>query len=263
MLWLGGACLGGAEIPAMSSAAALGLNTTAALTANVTGLAAAHAPNTATIPVPQRAMAYAMRHQFLTNRAKGGGIELLFLGDTLIEQWEGVGRVAWMKYYGNLKAANFGAFGDRIQNVLWRVQHGEGEGFTPKVIVLLAGLNNTGYERDGVTPRNTSAEAAEGIAALVTELRQHFPDGKILLLGLLPHGDPGTGPRNQVAEINRAIAKLDDGQHIFYLDLGPSFLDEKGNFRVGVMQGDRTHPTVLGYEVWAQTMQPLLTKLLK
>ncbi len=67
-----------------------------------------------------------------------------------------------------MRAANFGINGDRIQHVLWRLQNGEGTGFSPKLVVLLLGTN-------GTTPRNTTAEVIAGLAAVVTELKKDFP----------------------------------------------------------------------------------------
>src|SRR5438445_777659 len=42
-----------------------------------------------------------------------------------------------------LNAVNFGIGSDGIQHILWRVGHGELDGIKPKVVVLMAGINNT------------------------------------------------------------------------------------------------------------------------
>src|SRR6185312_13361727 len=105
--------------------------------------------------------------------------------------------------------------GDTTQGVLWGLQNGEGQGFSPKAIMLMIGTNNTGG--------NTAPEIAEGIGAVVMEMRKDFPNAKILLLAVFPRGNPGDRVRDQIAEINKTIAKLDDGQHVFYLDIGPKF----------------------------------------
>ena len=221
-------------------------------------------PNTAIIPVPQRTedrlpqnavTSFLKKHATYSDLAKAGNIDVLFLGDSITDGWHGVGKAVWEKYYGSLKAANFGIGYDRTQHVLWRLQNGEGAGFSPKAVVLLIGTNNAGL--------NTTAEAAAGVAAVVGELRKDFPAAKILLLGIFPRGNPNDAGRKQVAAINQIIAKLDDGSHVFYLDIGAKFLDADGNMLPGVM-GDaaKLHPSADGYTIWAEAIKEPLAKLM-
>src|SRR5436190_7359784 len=84
------------------------------------------------------------KHESFVKRAKEGKIDLLFLGDSITEGWGN--NAVWQKQYGALNAANFGIGGDMTQNVLWRIQNGEIEGISPKVIVLMIGTNNFGLE---------------------------------------------------------------------------------------------------------------------
>ena len=218
--------------------------------------------NTAIIAVPQRTEDglpqtavhnFETRHQTYVNEAKQGGIDVLFVGDSIMQGWPGPGQAVWTKYYGSLKAAQFGVGYDRTQHVLWRLQNGEGEGFSPKVVELLIGTNNLGP--------NTPAETAEGVTAVVQELRGRFPAAKILLLGIFPRGKPDDPVRASVTAVNQAIAKLDDGQHVFFLDIGAKFLDAEGVIAPTIMR-DQLHPTDQGYEIWAEATQELLLKLL-
>jgi lysophospholipase L1-like esterase len=240
----------------------------AAATATPSAPAAAPAAdihqNTAIIPVPQRTEdrlpqaavnSYLKKHAAYTELAKAGGIDVLFLGDSITDGWHSTGKAVWDKYYGSLKAANFGIGYDRTQHVLWRLQNGEGAGFQPKVVVLLIGTNNAGV--------NTNTEAAAGVAAVVAELRKDFPDAKILLMGIFPRGNPTDAGRRQVAAINQVIATLDDGQHVFYLDITAKFLDADGNMLPGVM-GDaaKLHPSAAGYVIWAEAIKQPLANLL-
>lgn len=221
-------------------------------------------PNTAIIPVPQRTEdrlpqnavnSYLKKHATYVDLAKAGGIDVLFLGDSITDGWHGAGKAVWDQYYGSMKAANFGIGYDRTQHTLWRLQNGEGAGFQPKAVVMMLGTNNTGI--------NTPEEAAAGIAAVVAELRKDFPETKILLLGIFPRGNPGEAGRRQVAGINQIIAKLHDGQHVFYLDIGAKFLDTDGNMLPGVM-GDaaKLHPSAAGYTIWAEAIKDPLANLL-
>ncbi len=185
------------------------------------------------------------RHEGFVETAKKGDIDLLLEGDSITDWWvqNDAKKEMFDKYFGNLKTANFAIAGDTTQGVLWGLANGEGQGFSPKAVMLMIGTNNTGG--------NTGPEIAEGIGAVVMELRKDFPNAKILLLAVFPRGNPGDPVRDKIAEINQLIKKLDDGQHVFYLDIGPKFLDASGNFLPDAFQNDQLHPAPKGYDIWA------------
>ena len=108
----------------------------------------------------------------------------------------------------------------------------------------------------------SSAEIAEGVGAVVLELRKDFPTAKILLLAIFPRGSPGDAVRKTVADVNPIIAKLHDGKNVFYLDIGAKFLDADGTIPADIM-ADKLHPGEKGYEIWAEAVKEPLTELLK
>src|SRR4051794_1495286 len=170
------------------------------------------------------------RHDGFVEQAKKGDIDLLLDGDSITDWWvQGDAKKAMFdKYFGTMKTANFAIAGDTTQGLLWGLKNGEGQGFQPKAIMLMIGTNNTGGTNNAGTA--TAAEVAEGVGAAVQEMRSDFPEAKILLLAIFPRGLPGDSVRDKIAEINRIISKLDDQRHVFYLDIGPKFLDERGYF---------------------------------
>ncbi len=219
--------------------------------------------NTATEPAPKDAR-WMQRHDEFVAEAGKGGINVLFLGDSITDFWRTRGRAVWDREFAPLGAANFGISGDRTQNVLWRLEHGEADGYQPKVVVLLIGTNNTGLERNSDQPRNTTAEVIEGVTAVVHELRVKFPAAKILFLAIFPRGEAHSAQRAQVAEVNRALAKLNDDQHVFFLDIGRRFLDPDGDGDIPRdIMPDRLHPSLKGYEIWANAIREPLQKLMK
>lgn len=214
-------------------------------------------PNTAVIPAlaPQ----FQAKHEANLAVARQGDAELLFMGDSITDFWRNetgvfAGKSVQDKYFGKWKVANFGIAGDTTQGVLYRLQHGEGTGIKPRAIMLMIGTNNTA--------RNTAAEIAEGIGAVVLELQKDFPDAKILLLAVFPRGRANDPVRGSIAEINRIIAKLDDGKKVFYQDIGQGFLDAQGNIPADVMS-DGLHPSTKGYEIWAQAVIAPVTALME
>jgi beta-glucosidase len=126
----------------------------------------------------------------------------------------------------------------------------------------MIGTNNTGFEQDGVTPRNTTPEIVEGVRAVVQDLRGRFSEAKILLLAVFPRAEKDSARRAQVADINAGISKLHDGRNVHYLDIGSKFLDADGNLPVDVMP-DLLHPNEKGYEIWADAIREPLKRLLQ
>ena len=197
------------------------------------------------------------RHEGFVEIAKKGDIDLLFHGDSITDWWvQGPDNTAMFnKYFGNIKTANFAIAGDTTQGVLWGLKNGEGQGFSPKAVMLMIGTNNTG--------QNTPWEIAEGIGAVVQEMRQDFPNAKILLLAVFPRGLPTDPVRDNIDAINRIIAKLDDQKNVFYFDIGPKFLDANGAFLPNSFRADNLHPQALGYDIWGQAVQAKLAELMK
>jgi len=217
--------------------------------------------NTAIVPVPRDAN-WVKRHEGFVQEARKGGIDILFLGDSITDGWRNKGSNVWNKYYAPRHAANFGIGGDRTQHVLWRMDHGELDGLKPKVVVLMIGTNNTGKETDHKTPRNTVPEVAEGVQAVVNDIRAKLPDSKILLLAIFPRGTLDDPQRAQVALINTLIARLDDGKTVKFLDIGAKFLEFDGTLPKSIMP-DLLHPNAQGYQIWADAMGPALDEMLK
>ena len=185
--------------------------------------------------------------------AKKGNVDLLFLGDSITQGWNGNEDV-WKRFYGARHAANFGIGGDRTQHVLWRIQNGELEGIAPKVVVLMIGTNNA----DSSAPD----EIAQGITAIVQELRQRLPEARVLLLGVFPREQRHGGLRERLKAVNERIAKLDDGSHVRFLDIGKAFLNEDDTISPEIMP-DFLHLSRRGYRIWAEAMEPTLWAMLE
>lgn len=207
------------------------------------------------------------RHEGFVAEAKKGGIDVLFVGDSITDFWRDPGprrgRAVWDREFAPLHAANFGISGDRTQGVLWRLQHGELDGIDPRVVVLMIGTNNTGLEHDNKTVRNTKEQAAAGVKAVIHEIRSRLPHSRLLLLAIFPRGETAADPhRAEIDYINRQIAPLADGNVIRYLDLGPKFLTAEGRLPADTFP-DFLHPNQKGYEIWASAMKPVLLEMLR
>lgn len=204
--------------------------------------------------------AWVKRHESFVAEAQRGHIDVLFVGDSIVDRWredppQG-GRPIWERELAPLHAANFGMGGDRTQNLLWRLRHGELSGIQPKVVVVLIGTNHLNDE-----PNARIGSIVRGIRAVVDEIRGQLPRSQVLLLGLFPRGErPTELQRAQVAAVNRELATL-AGDHVTFLDLGAKFLAPDGTFLPRVMP-DGFHPSDRGYEIWAREMKPTLLRLM-
>jgi (4-O-methyl)-D-glucuronate---lignin esterase len=196
------------------------------------------------------------RHEGFVATAKAGNIDLLLHGDSITDWWQlETNRPVFDKYFGNIRTANFAVAGDTTQGVLWGLRNGEGQGFQPKAVMLMIGTNNTG--------QYTAPEIAEGVGAVVMELRRNFPSAKILLLAIFPRGVPGDPVRDKIAEVNQIISRLDDKKNVFYMDIGQRFLDDKGAFLPDSFRPDNLHPQAKGYEIWGEAVSAKLAELMK
>lgn len=205
-------------------------------------------------------------HASFVDIAKKGEAELIFLGDSITESWQSAGerdgrkiggRNVWDAEFKNYKAANFGISGDRTQHVLWRLQNGELEGLKPKLIVLMIGTNNSNGND------HTAEEIADGVAAIVAEIRKQTSNAKVLLLGVFPRGkQPDSPQRKKLAQVNQLIAKLDDGKMVHFCDIGDKFLEKDGSISQDVMY-DYLHLTEKGYQIWADAIRDRVKEMMK
>jgi beta-glucosidase len=210
----------------------------------------------AVVPVPQTASWWTTRHGHTLERIHQGEVDLLLIGDSITQGWADEGRRIWDAYYGRRRAVNLGFNKDRTEHVLWRLDHGEIEGITPKLVVLMIGTNNTGTRHD--PPEETAA----GIQAILTTLRTGLPGTKILLLGVFPRGPSPDDPLRRLnASVNDRIRAYADNQHVVFLDLNRHFLDDQGRLSQDLMP-DYLHLSERGYQVWADGMEDAIRKLL-
>ncbi|MCL6508609.1 MAG: hypothetical protein K6T59_16475 [Bryobacteraceae bacterium] len=218
---------------------------------------AAHAQqaavNDAVVPVPREGN-WMRRHESFNERVKQGRVDLIFIGDSITQGWEGAGKNVWAEFYGHRNAVNLGIGGDRTQHVLWRLDHGNIDGISPKLAVLMIGTNNSGS--------NTPEQIAEGVKAIVEKLRAKLPTTKILVLAIFPRGETKDDPRRKVNEAaNALIQKLADNEWVFYLDIGPKFLAPDGTLSREVMP-DLLHLNEKSYRIWAEAIEPMVKRLM-
>jgi lysophospholipase L1-like esterase len=209
-----------------------------------------------------------LAHEQLVAKAKQGGIDLYFLGDSITRRW-GCTDPQWAKNLENWKqnfygwnAANFGWGADGIQNMLWRIQNGELDGVNPKVIVIQGGTNNIGNKpaADDQAAEKKVADLLGRFDALIDACHQKAPDAKIVLTAIFPRND-NSAVLPEIRRVNDGLARRADGRNVLYLNANDKLADPNGVLFEG-MTIDKLHLSVKGYQVWADGLRPVLTELL-
>ena len=195
------------------------------------------------------------RHAQFLERSRQGEIDLVFLGDSITDRWPRVGERSWQKL-APYKPANFGIEGDCTEHLLWRLEHGELDRISPKVVTVLIGSNNVFYFADE-KPEWT----ARGIERVVSLIRKRTPKSKVLLFGILPRDERDSRVRRTIAAVNREIQQLDDGVHVRFADIGAQFLDDAGNIPPDIMP-DQVHLSAKGYDLWYRSLESILPGML-
>jgi lysophospholipase L1-like esterase len=215
-------------------------------------------------PVPRRDANSATAHEQLLEKKKQGRVDIYFEGDSITRRWGATDYpellANWNKNFFGWNAADFGWGADAIQNILWRLENGELDGVNPKVIVLLAGTNNIG----GRAPANADAKVEDvtrGIQAVVRVMQEKASNATIILTAIFPRND-NMAVMPVIDRINARLAQLADGKRIRFLNINDKLADADGRLYEGMMNPDRLHPAVRGYQVWADALKPIFTELL-
>ena len=209
-------------------------------------------------PEPDANMWYQSKHQKLLNQTKqfGSEIQAVFLGSTFISAWTMFGKEIWKDYYQKHQSYNYGVWGDRSENILWRIENGELDGLQPKLIVLEIGHWNIAKGED------SSADIAKATQIILEKLLKKLPNTKILLISIIPC-DQQEDHMQKIDEINNIIKNNSDDSKIFYLDVAKYFRNESGQLIDEYYYHGMSLIGKKGYQKWHEIMKPMFEKLLQ
>lgn len=205
-----------------------------------------------------------------------GRYDIVFVGDSITQNWEGwcteaqrenlrtnvaAGRIslecahispmkAWLRLTGHHRALNLGISGDRTQDILWRLTvGGQLAGYKARYFCVLAGTNNVD------PPEDTAA----GVREIVALIRSSHPESTVLLMPILPRGPGRNAParlRNEA--VNGMIAACANGRDVVWLDIRDRLLESDGTLSRETMP-DLLHPSERGYDIWLAALEPYLS----
>ena len=206
-----------------------------------------------------------LAHQQLLAKRTQGRIDVYFEGDSITRRWGATDYPQllenWRQNFAGWNAADFGWGADRIENILWRLENGELDGVHPKIVVLLAGTNNVGNR---IPPEGSAPvvdNVTKGIAALLRVVQDKAPGAVIVLTAIFPRND-NMAVMSEIDRINADLAKMTAGGHIRFLNINDRLADSTGKLHDGMMNPDKLHPALPGYQVWADALKPVFREIL-
>ena len=203
-------------------------------------------------------------HQQLLEKAHNGRIDIYFEGDSITRRWGAVDYpdflANWKEKFFGWNAADFGWGADSIQNILWRLSNGELDGVNPKIVVFLAGTNNIGNRIVPGTEDSAVVDVSKGVEAALKLIRVKAPDATIILMGIFPRND-NMAAIPIIVKVNENISKLADGKKTRYVSINDKLADADGTLFEG-MTMDKLHPSLKGYQIWADALKPIFTEIL-
>ena len=209
-----------------------------------------------TQPVTQRrepgSYEWEQRHQEILTRNLQNPPEICFFGNSIVHYWAGEpkaflsrGAESWTQLFAGHRVQNFGFGWDRIENVLWRVNHDELDGFEAKQILLMLGTNNLHLNADD--------EIISGLDLLIKTIKNRQPHSHILVIGILPRRDK----EERIKNLNYRLAQVAGMNEVSYTKIGDVLLQPDGKINESLFT-DGLHPNASGYDKLADMLKPKL-----
>lgn len=188
------------------------------------------------------------RHEAVLQLNKEDAPEILMIGNSITHFWGGEpagpqrGKESWDKLFKGKHVRNLGFGWDKIENMLWRIYHGELDGYQAKDIVALPGTNNL--------QSNTDEEILQGISTLIEAIQERQPTARLCILGIYPRKDM----EERVKLFNAKLKKELADKKVIYLDLASYFTNKDGSINWNLFS-DGLHPTKEGYNLIAKGLK--------
>jgi platelet-activating factor acetylhydrolase IB subunit beta/gamma len=175
-------------------------------------------------------------HQYYVSTAKFKEAEVLLIGGdhiALLSQSR-----FYQEHLAPLHCFCFGSMGDTIANLLWRLEDGEIDNYTPKAIVVSIGQSDT-----DLSPEQMVA----GFQAIQRIIRVRQPNAKIFFMQLLPSGRAPDKRWEFVSKVNAIMdSDLTKDSQVIELDL--KAIENQGSISAPYMF-DFFHLSQEGYDV--------------
>lgn len=192
------------------------------------------------------------RHRDILQLNQKENPNVVFIANSIIHFWGGmpetkkrVDQPSWDEHLTPMGVRNYAYGWDRIENVLWRMYHGELDGISPRKILVMIGTNNLHL--------NSDQEIIEGLDLLIRGIKVRQPASEIIFMGILPRRDY----EQRVVKLNAKIAQLAGNLEVKYRYVGDIFLKEDHMIDESLFS-DGLHPNKEGYQLMREALLPIL-----
>nr|WP_295935102.1 SGNH/GDSL hydrolase family protein [uncultured Dyadobacter sp.] len=189
------------------------------------------------------------RHAEILELNRKAAPSTVVIGNSITHFWGGLpkgpratGESSWTATFGK-SSVNMGYGWDRIENVLWRIHHGELDGFAARQIFVNIGTNNLGM--------NTDEEILEGWKKLIEAIQERQPKAQLVMMGIYPRRQQ----EQRVALLNEKLLQLTGEANVMYLNPGKVFLQPDGKIDESLFS-DGLHPNEKGYTLLGAQIKP-------
>lgn len=189
------------------------------------------------------------RHEDVLAMNKKQAPEIVLIGNSITHFWAGEpkshivrGEDSWNQLFKNKVVRNLGFGYDRIENALWRIYHGELDGYQAKKVILLMGTNNL--------DKNSDDEIIDGINELVRAVRHRQPKAEIYVAGILPR----SGREARIARLNEVLQVRLLNEEATYIDMSSQITHPDGRI-IKELFTDGLHPNKEGYQRVAKMLE--------
>ena len=190
----------------------------------------------------------------LVESLKGKTVDIVMLGDSIMHFWEWKHPKSWEKFTKGRTVLNLGYGGDKTQTVLWRIEHGELDGYTAKCVVLMIGTNNNSAND------SDPAKVAAGVKKIVAQVHARQPSATVILHPIFPRGQSASSTAHVAArarndKTNELLKKFAEGDKgTVWVDFNDKLVDKTGWVPKSLM-ADEVHPTDAAYDIWMEALK--------
>lgn len=200
-------------------------------------------------------------HKEISSVLASEQVDLLLVGNSITQGFGGDRSIVTYKpgkkyldaVLQNKKWQAAGISGDKSQNILYRLENGNYNAASPKVVTLTIGINN-------LTSGNSPKETFIGIKKCIETAQRVLPNSKLVVFGVLPAGkEKNSDLRIKVDEVNKMLSDYTSVNKEFqYMNLDNVFTDSRGSLKSSFYAPDNLHLSGNGYAAWSEIIASLL-----